>query len=108
MLRTDVSNGEAFALEGSQLDWGVNQNLRFWGAETNYLRNQVVGVALDLDSRVVTFRVMGVDHGPFAIAAPAGTAYAVAASAWSSCFWVLNLGQADFTYPVPSGYNAGF
>jgi LruC domain-containing protein len=108
ILRSDVGTGRAFAFSGSQLDWGVNQNLGWWGAETAYLANQVIGVSLDMDSRAVTFKVMGVDHGPYAIASPAGTAYAVAASGWSTCYWVVNFGQAAFTHPVPAGYNAGF
>lgn len=106
ILRSGYADGYAFALTGTQLDWGFNRNLGWWPEAS--VANRVIGVSLDMDNRKVTFNILGTNYGPYALAAPAGTAYAVAGSGWSSCYWVVNFGQAAFTHAVPAGYNAGF
>lgn len=64
---------------------------------------QVVGIALDLDNRLITFYAPIGTMGPYPV--PAGAW--VPAIVTRSGGILMNFGQGNFTYPVPAGFNAG-
>lgn len=67
--------------------------------------NDVIGVALDMDAHTITYTLNG---APLAFSGVTGSSEAPAVACYFASNPVtLNMGQANFAYPVPAGFNAG-
>jgi len=86
-----------------------NSSLANYGTAIN--TNDVVGIALDLDAKTLTFYLNGVSQGVAYSSLPAleyapslaGAGNGVGASAMQ---WACNFGQRPFAYTAPSGFKA--
>ena len=68
--------------------------------------NQVLGIALDMDNKQITFRTPTATSGPYAL--PGGaSAYCIHFGLGYSNSFRLNAGQEAFYYPVPAGFTPG-
>jgi hypothetical protein len=79
----------------------VNPQVPGWSA------SGLVGCALDVDQRSVTFYLNGSLVGTYLISG-SGALYLAANSFSSSQVVTANFGASAFVYPVPPGYAAGF
>jgi hypothetical protein len=74
--------------------------------------NTVIGVAVDLDNRQVTYYENGVSQGvgipSSALSAGTYYPYVNSSSLGSASGWSLNFGAKPFAHTVPAGYNAGW
>jgi hypothetical protein len=68
--------------------------------------NQVLGIALDMDSKQITFRTPTATSGPYALPGSA-SAYCIHYGAGHYHSHRLNAGQDAFYYPVPAGFTPG-
>jgi hypothetical protein len=93
---------ESYALSHTQLNASPYNGVA-WGYDWS---NQVVGIALDLDNRTVTFKGP-TTYGPYPLSTPAGTPYVAGVTVWAGCSMTVNFGQSAFVRGVPSGFNAG-
>jgi hypothetical protein len=95
---------------GGVLIWGNNSRVAYG---TNTGVGDIVGVAVDLDNRQVTFYRNGVSQGVAYTSAklPAGTYYPFVSDPYGynlSTTMTVNFGQNALTYTPPAGYNAGW
>jgi hypothetical protein len=98
---TSVQNGSftdivSYNSDGTKNVAGVNSA---YGAA--YVANDVIGVALDMDSLKVTFYKNGVSQG--SISLPTTLAVGATGSSVSGVAY-YNFGQTPFAYSVPTGY----
>ncbi|UQA62022.1 DNRLRE domain-containing protein [Polyangium aurulentum] len=68
--------------------------------------NQVLGIALDMDNRQITFRTPTATSGPYALPGSA-SAYCIHSGYGHYNSHRLNAGQDAFYYPVPAGFTPG-
>jgi hypothetical protein len=95
-------NGELIYGNGNRLAYGANATT-----------GDVIGVAVDLDNRQITFYQNGVSLGVGYSSAklPAGTYFPFVSdpeNGSSSTTLTVNFGQNPFRYSVPVGFNAGW
>jgi hypothetical protein len=68
--------------------------------------NQVLGIALDMDNRQITFRTPTATSGPYALPGSA-SAYCIHFGYGHYNSHRINAGQDAFYYPVPGGFTPG-
>jgi len=93
--------------------WGyyVNGNIYNNGSiidstPASYTTGDIIGVALDVDSRTVAFYKNGVQQGSTATSLTANKVWMFAANSYSTAGQSWNFGQRPFAYTAPSGFKA--
>ena len=78
------------------------------GAGTTFVSGDVIGVALDMDARTLSFYKNNVLQATLSSARlPTGTLYAAFSSETQVVAATVNFGATPFVYSPPAGYNAG-
>ena len=102
----DLTGSPAAADAFAWLFWQYNGSIRNNGTTLydHYAAASKVGILLDATAKTVKFQLDGVD---------VGSSYSITGSEFFAVFGdygaiTANFGASAFTYPVPSGYEAGF
>jgi len=86
---------------------GYKYNVTGSAYGATYSTNDVIGIALDMDSGVISWYKNGASQGANAFTGLTGTFYPMLASNNNSAV-TANFGQSSMVYSVPSGYLSGF
>lgn len=94
------SDGYAYAASGYK--WNNGSQTAY---AATYAQNDVIGVALDLDSGTLTFYKNGISQG-IAFSGLTGAFYPVVTMSESGSTTVANFGQRSFAYTPPTGFKS--
>ena len=100
-----VSGGIAYAQNGNKYVSGAGGA----GYGASYTTNDLIGIALDLDTKVVTFYKNNISQGQITSAVISGVPYCFATADADGSFGInqaFNFGQRPFTYAPPAGFKA--
>jgi hypothetical protein len=97
------SDANAWAYNGG--DGKIYNNNSGTGSNASYTTNDVIGIAINMDSGVVTFYKNG-SAQPTTVTSLSGTVFPVVTSGGTAGVQYLNFGQRPFAYTAPSGFKA--
>ena len=104
-ISTNYAGSDANAWVYNGGDGKIYNNNSGTGSNALYTTNDVIGVAINMDSGVVTFYKNG-SAQPTTVTSLSGTVFPVVTTGGTAGIQYFNFGQRPFAYTAPSGYKA--